>query len=388
MKASVGNKTKLALGLALAVSGTSATANLLEYSFIDVYGESKKLSPKAVYANPQDSIEFALSAGLERRVRLSIMDENDILIGREISHRLGVDDRIQVKGNEYYGAKLKLPAPQDGQYTINADILTVDGKTLESRSYRLVVDTQAPSVSPMIATNTGYSQVTSGPIWKLGQGSSTKTYFWVTDIEDASPIMETKVALYREDGTLQFEKSADYDAPTKTAQVSNDGSFFPASNLDENFKVRMSVTDRAGNTWESDLQTVQWDSITNAPTAPFGVYDPDSANTLGPGLTGFVPYEPGMAVKTNRVRLAFRVPLENWHETSESGIHLINSLGENKVAGRDDEYVYLTWSAPFGNVNGNYTRWRNFGQWGGGSIRYSLKLDESVPETPAIRKVE
>ena len=33
---------------------------------------------------------------------------------------------------------------------------------------------------------------------------------------------------------------------------------------------------------------MMFDNVTNAPTAPFGVFDPNSSNILAPGLTGFV----------------------------------------------------------------------------------------------------
>ncbi|WP_430761454.1 hypothetical protein [Salmonella sp. GDC200615] len=56
--------------------------------------------------------------------------------------------------------------------------------------------------------------------------------------------------------------------------------------------------DSAGNSYLSPRQKVMFDSITNAPSAPFGVYDPSSTNNLGPGLTGFVAYTEGMTVKT------------------------------------------------------------------------------------------
>lgn len=107
-----------------------------------------------------------------------------------------------------------------------------------------------------------------------------------------------------------------------------------------------------------------FDSITNAPSAPFGVYDPSSTNNLGPGLTGFVAYTEGMTVKTNPIKLAWRVPRDNWHEYREGGINMTNALGEMSKVGEDASYVYLVTTAPYGNTDGNYWRWVNFGQWG------------------------
>src|SRR5690606_32605303 len=97
-----------------------------------------------------------------------------------------------------------------------------------------------------------------------------ETFFQVRDITDLSPIEETKIYLYRGDGSLYLERTAAYDAPTKRAEHVNNADFFPLSNLDEDFKVRMTVKDRAGNIWKSQLQTVRWDGITDAPLEPFG----------------------------------------------------------------------------------------------------------------------
>ncbi len=71
-----------------------------------------------------------------------------------------------------------------------------------------------------------------------------------------------------------------------------------------------------------------------------------------------------MTVKTNPIKLAWRVPRDNWHEYREGGINMTNALGEMSKVGEDASYVYLVTTAPYGNTDGNYWRWVNFGQWG------------------------
>lgn len=372
---------------AILIAG-SAHADLLEYSFTGADGSHRKLTPSETFANPTGTITFALSAGVDRKVRMSIVNSAGSIISSSTSNLLGANDRITVDGREYYGAYLKLEAPGEGSYVFKAEILSGDNQPVKTDNYSVNIDRTPPTASQMIATNSGYGQVTSGSIWKLGLGGSNTTYFRVTDVFDASPVKEAKVSLYRADGSLHFERAANYDIPSKRVDVANMSGFFPSSNLNENFKVQISVTDQAGNNWKSQLQTVLWDDITNAPTEPFGVYDPDSNNVLGPGLNKFVPYQPGMTVKTNPIRLAYRVPKNNWFEYSEGGISLANALGENKISGTDSQYVYIIWSAPIDNTNGNYTRWVNFGQWGGAGIDYNLKLSSSAPKTPTITSVD
>jgi large repetitive protein len=185
------------------------------------------------------------------------------------------------------------------------------------------------------------------------------------------------------------ESAANYDEPSQQIDVVNNDGFLPDSNLDEDFKVQISIEDEAGNTWKSQLQTFRYDNYVGAPKEPIGVYEPNSSNnSLGPGLDGFVEYKSGMEVKTNPIRLAYRVEKNNWHEYSPGGISLINSLGEAKVVGTDNNYVYISWSAPYGNTNPNSTRWANFGSWSGGGIYYNLRLSSSAPKTPTLEGVE
>ena len=369
------------------LSGGAAHADLLEYSFTGADGSQRTVPADANYVNPEGSITFALSAGVDRKVRISILNASGATLSSKTSQLLGANDRITVGGREYYGDFLTLNAPGEGHYTLKAEILAGDNTSVKTDTYPLIVDTTAPTASAMTATNSGYGQVTSGSVWKLGQGGSADTFFRVTDVADSSPIEESRILLYRGDGSLYFDRAANYDIPTQRVDARNDTGFFPSSDLDENFKVQITVKDKAGNVWKSQRQTVLWDDITNAPSEPFGVYDPNSSNTLGPGLKGFVSYKPGMTVKTNPIRLAYRVPRSNWHEYRDGGISLVNSLGENTVAGTDSRYVYIIWSAPYGNTNGNQTRWSNFGQWGGGGISYSLNLASSAPKTPVIKEV-
>lgn len=375
-------------GVIALISGGYAQADLLEYSFTGVDGNQRTLSANAKYGNPTGTMTFALSAGVDRKVRVSMLNSAGRLLNTATSNLLGANDRITVGGKEYYGSFLNLPAPSEGHYKIKAEILAGDGKAVKVDIHSLFVDLTPPAASPMIATNTGYKQDTASSVWKLGTGGSEKTYFRVSDVLDESPIKETKIFIYRGDGTLHSESDASFDVPNRQIDVLNKYGILPSSNLDEDFKVQITAQDEAGNTWKSQLQTVRWDNAVNAPKVPFGVFDPDSNNQLGPGLTGFVPYKAGMEVKTNPVRLAYRIEKSNWHEYSPGGLNLVNSLGEAAVAGSDNDYVYLYWSAPFGNVNGNFTRWVNFGSWGGESISYSLQLSPKAPKTPVLKEVE
>ncbi|WP_252374599.1 hypothetical protein, partial [Vibrio parahaemolyticus] len=67
---------------------------------------------------------------------------------------------------------------------------------------------------------------------------------------------------------------------------------------------------------------------------------------------------------------------------------MTNALGEMSKVGEDASYVYLVTTAPYGNTDGNYWRWVNFGQWGGGGIAYNLTLSPSAPKSPRLLGVD
>lgn len=381
---------KIFSALALMVGlSTPAVADLIEYSFTGTDGSHITKQPTDAYSNASDQIRFALAAGLDRRVRITILDKEGSVLSTKTSHLLGGADRIEIAGKEYYGAFLELRAPlQEGEYIFRSEIISAAGVPVRVDNYPAIIDRTAPEGTALVAETSGYNQVTTGSVWKLGIGGSGPYYMHVRDIIDNSPIKEATARLWREDGSLHKETRATFDAPSGRASVRFEQGFFPSSNLDEKFEVQMSITDMAGNTWSSQRQSVYFDNISNPPTQPFAVFDPDEKGSLAPGLDGFVPYVAGMEVKANPIRLAYKIPKDNWSTYADGGLTLVNSLGENRVAAIDDDHVYVVLSAPFGNTNNNFIRWSNFGQWGGGSVQYNLKLSPSAHRTPVLRNVE
>ncbi|MCA4005175.1 Ig-like domain-containing protein [Vibrio vulnificus] len=386
------NKFKLRLpvllGAMAAIAAPLAQAELLEYSFNTPDGAERTLSPSTVYANPTGNIKFALSAGIDRKVKISIVRPDGSVVNSATSHLLGGTDRITVNGKSYYGAELSLTAPGEGEYSFKAEILSADGESVQSDVYPIKVDTSAPEYSGFASNGGGYGTVVSGELWKLGREGSGSRDFILSGVEDSSEIKEIRFKLRRSDGSIYKDSLVGFDVASKQARIPYTSSVFPSSNLDEDFTIWFEITDGAGNKTETHHQTVRFDNYVAAPSSPFGVYDPNSTNVLAPGLDGFVPYSSGMEVKTNPIRIAYRIEKSNWHEYHEGGIRMSNGLGDNIKVGEDESYVYIIASAPFGNTDGNYWRWVNFGQWGGGYISYNLKLADGVADSPYLSSVE
>ncbi|VFT06863.1 putative periplasmic protein [Escherichia coli] len=91
------------LGALAVLTAGAAHAELLEYTFKAPDGTQRSLTPNANYANPTGNISFALSAGIDRKVKISVIRSDGTVVSTATSHLLGATDRITVGGKSYYG---------------------------------------------------------------------------------------------------------------------------------------------------------------------------------------------------------------------------------------------------------------------------------------------
>lgn len=237
------------LGALAVLTAGAAHAELLEYTFKAPYGAQRSLPPNANYANPTGNVSFALSAGIDRKVKVSVRRSDGTVVSTATSHLLGATDRITVGGKSYYGAELQLAAPAAGAYTIRAEILASDGSTVQSDDYPLTVDVTPPKYTSLAPVYGTYGQVISGDVWKLGTGGAEENAFLISGISDDSPVKEVKAKLYRQDGSLYKDVSVNYDDANKQARQYFESGFFPASDLDEVFTLQFQLSDSAGNSY-------------------------------------------------------------------------------------------------------------------------------------------
>ncbi len=376
------------IGFVLWAGALPAMADLLEYRYTSVSGVSVTVKSDARYINPDGEMSFLLNAGVDRRVAVAILDNEGVLQAQKESDLIGSNDRIEIDGSSYYAKEISLLAPGNGEYVIVAKIMSSAGDLLKEDTYPVVIENRAPSHGRVFPNEDGYGMVTSGSVWKLGAGGSFKGRIVLEGISSPVGIDKVEVQLFRESGELHSIRDADYDKSLSQASFRHDTGFFPWSNLDETFEFSFVITDVAGNVTVTPRQRVRFDNIAGAPSEPYAVYDPSYSGSVYPGLIGYRPYSPGMYVKTNPIKLLWKISKEHWHEFSEGGLTIVNSIGEGKRLAVDSDYVYIQTTSPYGNTNGNSIRWSNFGGWGGGLISYNLKLHSSAPKTPVLKRVE
>lgn len=382
-------------GIVLAVStlcaAQSASAEIVQYSFLHSQkGVLTATEPTgaADYLSASNQIHIDASAGLDQKIRVSFLNSNDELVTQQISTVISANDRILVNGRSYYGKRLTLKAPIEGAYTVKQEILSTSDDVIQTSTKNIVIDTTAPTMGSMTGSKTSYGQVITGDIWKLGTSASGANQLYANEVDDNNSIKETYVTVYREDGSVNMTRRTSYDVVTKKSAFVYTHSFFPNSDLDELFNIKVTAVDLAGNE-TSTYQKAYFDNIGNSPTEPYAIYDPTSSSTIIAGQPGMVKYVSGMTVKTNPVQLIYKLEKNNWHKYRQGGLSFANTHSPVTEVATDSEHTYIHLSAPFGNFSSNSSRWTNFGAYGGGSaFRYNLKLDPNADKTPRIISTE
>lgn len=370
-------------------------ADLVKYSYTNTSGKTIEASPGANYLNPTSGVSFMVSGGIDRKLKLTISQKGSTLplFTEESSKVLGANDVIRFEGKDYYAQQFTSPKLNDGEYIVKSEILSSNGTVVKTENADIIIDTTPPIAGKFTPQHYVWGDpVLSGEVWKLGFGAMdaiTYSSFVIGGFSDLNGIDRIVARVFRENGEIYKEHNVLFSKSDNSASVEYRTGFFPDSDLDETFGLDFIVTDKAGNASITPRQKVMFDNISNVPTQPFAVYDPNSNAKLAPGLEGYVPYVAGGYVKTNPIRLAWKIPKNNWHSYRLGGINFVNGIGENIVAGEDDSFVYVVGSLAYRAEDVNYIRFANFGEWGSsGTIRYDLKLHPDAPRTPVIKSVD
>jgi len=376
----------LILGL---FSVAEAQADLLEYSFTAASGEVRTLKPGAQYANPAGAMELALNAGVDRRIRASIVPASgETPISSATSHILGAGDRITVDGSSHYGARLQLPAPPEGRYRIKAEILSSDGKdTVQVDYYPLTVDVTPPAAGMWALSNktfgTPYGWETGTSPWHAGcEGSSNSNIIQRTGMTDQSGVARARAE--------SFIRGTSTLAGQLTLQAASDGTInagdmcglFPTGYQRE-YTVKWHVTDNAGNT-RVVTQDMFWDSQ-KTPPQPYAVYQPGGANDGG--FTDFQAYAPGMKVQANPLKVIFKIPDSDWHETAKGGLTVLEK--PMTLLKRSGGFHFLQAECFIGNPT-SCGRFADQTSWGLGYVGATLQvvLGENATVPPQLKSVE
>lgn len=367
------------------IATMSAKADIVQYSFThsQLNTQEEIAQPASIeYLSVKSFINIYSSAGLDRKIRIRVTNDSGSSISTAETGTITASDRFTVGNKNYYGKSVNLTVPSDGSYTVIQEILSSNDDVVETFNKQILIDTKPPTSDDRLTSSAHgrYLNDTQSKIWKLGRSSTGVQDIFLRNINDEIDVKSIVVEVYREDGRWHNSKTFGYNSTTKVLDFGYD-QIFPSSNLDELFKLKVKIYDLAGNVKILEQQ-LYFDNYVNAPTEPYAVFDPDVSTSIVPNTTGYVPYTAGMAVKTNPIKLIYRLDRNNWHEFNEAGLSLYSRFETSKLVHSDQNYAYVSFKSPIGNRNHNDVRWNNFGTWGGGAVAYNLVLHPDAPPTP------
>lgn len=367
----------------------SAHADLIEYSFNTPSGERRTVPADQQYVNPVGTIQFALSAGLDRYVRATILDERGRVVSTNTSHLLSARDRIDVNGQSTYGAVIDVPAPAEGEYTVRAEILSASKEVVQTDTYPLVVDVTPPTIGGKIQVNTIGGETSGVGLGRYGglnlTTDSHSGALVVTNVKDNFAVDEAYLNAYYEEGSskgnLLFQQKVSYSESTQ--QINHPFSFggrFP--NNREDYKLEVIVKDKAGNTSApvSVVTGVETRSCAILPE-PVAMYKPGYEGSYM-GQQGYIEWKQGDPIYTNPYRSIWRIPKSETYPENKYGYL-------NTPFHTDDQYAYYR-SNPKHNVHADVSgaaRFHTTTQW---SCMYGVlsgPLDAGVMSTPLLTSV-
>lgn len=376
------SKTALAL---LATLSFSAYSEVLTLSMTDMNNSSVEQSISDQYFNPKSSMSIKVSGGLDRKLRLTLKSSAGIAVQTLSSDVINVSDRISALGRDYYGQTFTIKKPQDGSYVLIAEIINLSGKVLQTDSYPLVIDTTPPTAGAPIAKSYGGLDGLNQPanVWYTGEYHNNNYYS--PNINDSNSGVSHVNAIITEGSEVLKLSRAQYDQQSNQAYIGNGNGWFPSGDDGTRlFGLQFEVIDKAGNKGYSTKQLMYFDTVNNQ-AEMYAVYDPDSNNVMG-GQTGYVPYKPGMEVKTNPVRSMFRIERSQWYENARGGIIPNGHSAVYKDV--DPKYVYVVYIRPHNYFDRNYVKFSDRRTWATAGVNYDMKLASTAPLAPKSRSIQ
>ena len=386
-------------GATAMVSG-HALADLVEYSFTTPSGEQRTLPHDQGYANPVGSMDFALRAGIDRKVRVSLLREDGTLLESATSNLLGADDRITAGNSEFYGTRLSLSAPSEGNYLIRSEILSSAGDVIQLRDYPLMVDVTAPTAGGTIYISSdarvvhddGSGNRIAGP--GAGPGSWTNFgSFYIEDIQTSGAALDRVDFIARDSqGTQRTIEGINISAGAASVDLEQVQSVM--AHPEGMYDVTFRLVDQAGN--HRDItDRIGWDQSPDhgGKPEPVAVYSPSSSGSWN-NMAGYVPFSDGMEVRENPVQLVFRIPRDNYAAYTPYGLRprslnrgvLTDDIAGDKKLFEDSEYAYyLSGKHELVQHGENELEWwygDNFAN--NGSVMANISLSTATAPAPVV----
>ncbi|MNS28005.1 hypothetical protein D3C72_599680 [compost metagenome] len=329
------------------------------------------MSPEAIYANPSGNIKFALSGGIDRKVRLSVLRTDNTVVSTSTSKLLGATDRITVNGKSYYGAELQLPAPPEGEYQLKAELLTSKGGSVQADLFRFAVDVTPPTLGDFSwGMNYGRGSAPDGkPIFATvdakhitldqvndalsGIGDITYETYWIGGTKDGQLYGTGKVTYY----------NAEMKAMLGSGSVGSGANLAYPNGVQSQHRLLFNVKDRAGNSSTKQFEFYNNSACGSEEPTLVAIEDPTySGAYLGlSAFQGFRQTSGSTPINKNPLKAVYRIPRSQYRGLPEGAIFggLPAGITDRGLAHTDSQYAYVVVEGPAG-PDGTFN-WTNYG---------------------------
>ncbi|GAO73605.1 Ig-like domain-containing protein [Comamonas sp. E6] len=347
-----------------------ANAEVVQYEFTDTLKKTKNVQATSAidYLNPSGDISVTVSAGIDRKIRLTAIDSAGKTIATQTSGVVGPNDRVVANNKSYYGFVMALKLPGEGRYSVKAELLSSSNQVVQTDGYQVIVDTSPPTAGGISITSPYGGGIMADGLIAVSKADNTTGIASVSipNILDNNSVKSIKYELIASDSGVAV-KSGDSQYTENADSMDLRRTFFANTFNVPNGKYRLkfNINDIAGN-----ISTLEREMYVNSvcPETPefMGLYDPDStSNFLDiPALKGFVgPTNGKNIVKNNPAKALYRVRKDQSRDFDPIWGGFFANMGVSKtVLAVDGEYAYLLMEGPvneLGNFPNESHRWTN-----------------------------
>lgn len=312
----------------------------IQYSGVHAIDHNKNLDKNTkTYINPVTNLTVNISAGLNRKVRFEIRNTAGDVLSSSTSGLVDINDRLTGSAGDYYGKKLTVGVPSDGEYNAVALILDNKNTVVQEDVYPVVIDTQKPS-----GVDVSWSLKVDG--WELGRIGHVSpygefSYISASGISDENKIEKiTFIGGEKTSGNVQETKvNASYKIDNNGKSlylnntIPNDPDIFTKEQGEYNIGFR--VWDYAGN--YADFTHVSKVEMKNNYMLPVReIWNPNSQV--------WESYVSGMTIFENPYKIRYKFLKEEMSVNNPDGY----GWGYVSISYQDDVYAYhqRTWLVP------------------------------------------
>lgn len=318
---------KLTLVTAALGLSSSAIAEVLQYKFTDTDGLEKSVSSSIGYVNPKAAFTVSISAGIDRKVKVTLLKEDDTPVSTATSKLIGSADRITIADKSYYGAELRLTKPVDGSYKLVTETLSSKDVVVSSETVTLVVDSSPPVLGAWSwGMNYGRGTAPDGlPIF-----STVEAKHITLNVADSNDVSKATYETFEhaQDGSVKQVRQGIVNVIAGgnkvmlgTGSINSIGNAQFPIGVQGRYSIKFIVEDKAGNHSNATLNF--WNNSKCGPAPePVAIQDSSYTGAGYMGVSGFRSLEGQSTtpVSQNPARVMFRLPNKEVQATDEGKI--------------------------------------------------------------------